>query len=389
MDKLSTDRRSFLRFGLAGAGALAVGPGILAACQPSTGGGGGPTTTAPVSNLPFGPLSAANADGLELPAGFTSRVVAVSGQLVSGTAYTWHVNPDGGACFVRPGGGWTYVSNSEINPGGGVSALDFNAAGTIVAARSILSGTQQNCAGGATPWGSWLSGEEVSRGKIWEGDPTGTVPGVARDALGWFTHEAAAVDPTTGRIYLTEDRTDGALYRFTPTTAGNLSAGLLEVLTESGGLGWAAVPIPNPSTAQTSTRLQVATTKHFNGGEGIWYHAGTIAFTTKGDNRVWSYDIAANTLTVIYDAATHPTPILTGVDNVCGSASGNLYVAEDGGNLEIVILKADGTAGVVARRAGDVGSELTGVAFSPDGSRLYFSSQRSPGTTLEVTGPFI
>ena len=118
-------------------------------------------------------------------------------------------------------------------------------------------------------------------------------------------------------------------------------------------------------------------------------------FTTKGDNRVWELDVRAtpNTIRVIYDDNTSPNPVLTGVDNVVGSSSGDLFVAEDGGNMELVMIQPDGAVSVFLRVLNQSGSEIAGPAFSPDGTRLYFSSQRGPsgsgqGVTYEVSGPF-
>ena len=111
-------------------------------------------------------------------------------------------------------------------------------------------------------------------------------------------------------------------------------------------------------------------------------------FTTKGDNQVRAYDPVANTLTVVYDDNTSPTPVLTGVDNITVSRAGDVYVAEDGGNMELVILSVEGDHAAFARLTGVAGSELTGPAFSPDGLRLYVSSQRAPGRTYEISGPF-
>ena len=188
-------------------------------------------------------------------------------------------------------------------------------------------------------------------------------------------------------MYLTEDQPDGGLYRFSPTTWPNLAAGTLEVMTEVGGvLGWATVP--NPTGVPTPTRDQVATMKIFNGGEGLWYDSGKVYLTTKGDNRVRAYDPVANSLTTIYDVATSPTPVLSGVDNVTVSRAGDVFVAEDGGNMELVVLSVEGDHAAFARLTGVSGSELTGPAFSPDGLRLYLSSQRSPGRTYEISGPF-
>jgi secreted PhoX family phosphatase len=369
-----------------GLGAAALPARVRAACAPG-----------------FGPLQAADANGLMLPAGFTSRVVATTGATVGATSHVWHAAPDGGATFASPGGGWVYVSNAELAaPGGGVGAIAFAPDGAIVDAYSILSGTRVNCAGGPTPWGTWLSCEEVTTGRVYECDPfTPGSQGVVRSALGWFRHEAAAVDPVRQQLYLTEDNPDGLLYRFTPGAWPDLSAGVLEAaqVLDPGGQGaivpgqtrplaWHVVPTPNPGVNDAATRYQVAQATPFAGGEGIWYQAGVVAFTTKHDNRVWQLDAAAQTLTILYDFATSSDPALRGVDNVTVSPCGDVYVAEEGGNLEIVALGEGGFVEPVVRLTGVTGTEMAGPAFSPDARRLYFSSQRNPGVTYEVSGPF-
>ncbi|PLW72599.1 DUF839 domain-containing protein [Streptomyces sp. SCUT-3] len=383
------ERRSFLRGAVVGGGVAAFGgslwrgAAVAAPAQPGIG--------------PYGALGAADANGVRLPAGFTSRVIARSGQKVAGTSYTWHNAPDGGACFAD-GTGWIYVSNSEISLTGGAGAVRFDSSGSVTGAYRILSNTNSNCAGGATPWKTWLSCEEVSRGHVYETDPWGVKAAVQRPAMGRFKHEAAACDPVRKVVYLTEDETDGCFYRFTPTTWGDLSSGRLEVMVggsgTSGAVTWATVPDPDGSP--TATRNQVSGAKRFNGGEGCYYADGVCYFTTKGDNRVWAYDAAASTVSLTYDDSlvTSGSAPLTGVDNVTGSASGDLFVAEDGGSMDICVITPDGVVAPFLRIEGQSGSEITGPAFSPDGRRLYFSSQRgtsgssSGGITYEVTGPF-
>ncbi|MFI8187617.1 alkaline phosphatase PhoX [Streptomyces sp. NPDC085946] len=382
------ERRTFLRAAAVGGssaafgGTLWRGAAYAAPAQPGTG--------------PYGAPGAPDANGIRLPAGFTSRVIARSGQRVGTTSYLWHSAPDGGACYAD-GTGWIYVSNSEISPGGGASAVRFSATGAITGAYRILSDTRTNCAGGSTPWNTWLSCEEVDRGYVYETDPWGVKAAVRRDAMGRFKHEAAAADPVRRVVYMTEDVTDGCFYRFRPTTWGDLSAGTLEVLVAgtgtSGPVTWARVPDP---TGATATRNQVSGAKRFNGGEGCYYANDTCWFTTKGDNRVWQYNAAAQTIELAYDDSLVPsgTAPLTGVDNVTGAASGDLFVAEDGGNMEICVITPDDVVAPFLRIDGQSASEITGPAFSPDGTRLYFSSQRgttgssSGGITYEVRGPF-
>ncbi|MEV8534349.1 alkaline phosphatase PhoX [Streptomyces sp. NPDC051211] len=382
------ERRTFLRGAVIGTSAAAFGGTLMrgaayaAPAQPGPG--------------PYGALGAADANGIMLPAGFTSRVIARSGQTVSGTSYTWHNAPDGGACYTD-GTGWIYVSNSEINPGGGASAVKFNSSGTVTGAYRILSNTRQNCAGGKTPWNTWLSCEEVSLGYVYETDPYGVNTAVQRPAMGRFKHEAAAADPVRQVIYLTEDESTGCFYRFIPNTWGNLSSGTLQVLKAgtgtSGSFTWANVPDPDGSP--TATRSQVSGSKKFNGGEGCHYANDTVWFTTKGDNRVWQLNLTNNTYELAYDdSLVSGTPPLTGVDNVTGSTFGDLYIAEDGGNMEICMITPDDVVSPFLRITGQSSSEICGPAFSPAGNRLYFSSQRgttgssSGGITYEVTGPF-
>ncbi|MEV1007294.1 alkaline phosphatase PhoX [Streptomyces sp. NPDC049881] len=378
------ERRSLLRGAVVGTGTVAFGftmsrSSLAYPARPGTG--------------PYGPLGAADANGLHLPRGFSSRIVARSSREVAGTGHTWHGAPDGGACFAD-GQGWIYVSNAELGSGsGGAGALRFAADGTVADAYAILSGTSTNCAGGATPWGTWLSCEEVSRGFVYETDPHGRTAAVRRDAMGRFKHEAAACDPDLRVVYLTEDEPDGAFYRFAPRTWGDLSAGTLQVLTgNDGALAWRTVP--DPSAATTRTRQQVAGTRAFDGGEGCYYRGGLCYFTTKGDNRVWVLDTRTTTLSVVYDDDLVDSPPLTGVDNITGSGSGDLFVAEDGGTMEICLITPDDVVAPFLRVSGHSGSEITGPAFSPAGDRLYFSSQRGAsnsngaGVTYEVRGPF-
>jgi Alkaline phosphatase PhoX/WD40-like Beta Propeller Repeat len=378
------DRRSFFRLALASAGAATTLPrAAMAGAQPSPGGG------------PYGSIEGRipDANGLLLPEGFTSRVVAVAGQPVGETDYLWHVFPDGGAVFAdESGDGWTYVSNSEVFVplgAGGASAVRFGPDAEIVDAYRVLDGTSANCAGGPTPWGTWLSCEESidNLGQVWECDPTGARAGVALPALGRWRHEAAAVDPDGEALYLTEDDPAGRLYRFTPDSYPDLAAGRLEaaVVDTGGAVTW--VPVADPSAGSGPVHDQVPEATVFPGNEGIWYHDGTVVFTSKGDNRVHAIDLEAQQYSLLWDGAS--TEPLGGVDNVMVAAgSGDVFVAEDGGNMELVLITPEGDVVPFARVTGHDGSEVTGPAFSPDGTRLYLSSQRgpTPGTLTEIAG---
>ena len=115
--------------------------------------------------------------------------------------------------------------------------------------------------------------------------------------------------------------------------------------------------------------------------------------STKGDNRIWAYDTQNQTISTVYDRATTPDPdALFGVDNVTVSACGDVLVAEDGGNMRIVAVLPNGELKPLMQIEGQTGSEITGPAFDPSGTRLYFSSQRAAGflggITYEITGPF-
>jgi secreted PhoX family phosphatase len=392
-------RRAFIQTGLAAAGTVALGPAFWrdALAAPAVPGPG-----------PYGAPAAANEFGIAVPEGFTCRMVAKGGAPLPGTDYDFPIFPDGSATYPLSDGGWILAVNAEIpvhrdmpippvgggtQRGGGVSAIRFGPDGSVRDAYRILSGTSTNCAGGKTPWGTWLSCEEVDDGLVYECDPTGENAPAARPFMGTFKHEAVCVDPNGKRLYLTEDVGDGGFYRFTPDDYPNLSSGPLEIayVDANGGVHWTRVP--DPSAATTPTRKQVAMTE-FRRGEGIWFDSGIVYVATTSDNKIHAYDPLTETIEVVYDQKVGDGP-LNGVDNVTAAPSGDIYVCEDNGTnqLDIGILTPEGQVARFLTASGPQHeqSELAGVCFDPSGKRMYFGAQRSlggGGALFEVTGPF-
>ena len=394
MDGTQLTRRRLLQSGAATAAALTFGPPWLrqALAAPATGGAS-----------PYGPLGAADANSLMLPPGFTSRLVARGLAPVSGSGYVWPIFSDGQATFRTGDGGWILVTNSESLAalGAGSSAIRFSPDGAITDAYRILGGTNANCAGGPSRWGTWLSCEEADDGLVWECDPAGVLPAEARPALGVFKHEAATVDPVAGRVYLTEDSPDAGLYRFTPDDYPSLERGTLEVATgdPDGVVGWEAVPDPTTARTGVPTRQQVPGMARFQSAEGIWYAGGVCYFTTKTDKVVWAYDCRSNRIERLFDRRLAMSSSLDAVDNVTCTAVGDVLVCEDGGNLEVALITAEREISPLLRFTGPdhEGSEVCGAVFDPSGTRLYVTSQRAfpvgsgqpgPGAVYEISGPF-
>jgi secreted PhoX family phosphatase len=187
----------------------------------------------------------------------------------------------------------------------------------------------------------------------------------------------------------------------TPTSYPDLNTGTLEAAEildplsqgpiapgQVRSLDWHVIANPNPSGGQTPTHEQAPSATVFNGGEGCWYAEGRVYISTKGNNRVWCIDTANDTIEILYDLSTSSTPDLVNVDNVYVTQCGDVLVAEDPGDLQIVALTPTGAVKPVMQLTGVMGTEICGPALDPSGTRLYFSSQRNPGQTFEITGPF-
>lgn len=373
------ERRGFLRSAVVGAGVVGVGATLTRSAGAV--GAGRPVIT-DVSGG-YGPLAGADGNGIELPRGFTSRVIARSGERVAGTGYTWHPAPTGGG-VIGDRSGWVYVSDSAV---GGAGSVSFDASGVVTGARRVLTGTQENGGGAATPWGTWLCGEKSPLGLVHECDPRRQAA-TARPALGRFRHASVAVDPDRRCVYLTEDADNGGLYRFVPTTWSDLSTGTLQVLVPTGDTGFDWADVPDAAGISAPVRAQVAGAGVFPRGAGLAYAAGRLWVATRGDNSVRLLDLAGHSFDTAVD-----TPV-GGVGDLTRSTAGELFLAESGGGMALRVLGPDGGVSVFLRVTGQNSSALAGCALAPTGDRLYLSSTHGVGTTgdggltYEISGPF-
>jgi secreted PhoX family phosphatase len=387
-------RRQLLGAGVGGVATVAVGGALWRDVLEAA-----PTAPRRAASAGYGPRLAPDGNGIRLPEGFVSRTIARGEEKVAATGYRWHLASDGMATFPTEDGGWILVSNSETLDGG-ASAIRFAPDGQIEDAYRVLSDTLQNCSGGGTPWGTWLSCEEVEGGHVWECDPAGRRAGVKLPALGAFKHEAAAVDPRGRRVYMTEDLVDGGFYRFTPRAWPDLGDGLLEIATVDGRGHTRWTEVPDPAAATAPTRRQVPGSTEFKRGEGLWRDGGQVYVSTTADHRVHSYDIASERFEVIYDGLASRTAPLLRVDQLTATRAGEIFVCEDlaTDEIDIGVIERDRSVSrfLSVTGAEHAMSELTGVTFDPSGSRMYFASQRAggsdglpgPGAIYEVSGPF-
>ena len=391
-------RRAVLRNGLA-LGGTAVASAVLSGPASAATGIAATAPAASPAPSPYGSLEGRTPDGngLVLPDGFSSRIVAAGGAGVGATDYTWPLFPDGKGTFATPDGGWILACNHEVfdyqtvgKSVGGASSIRFDSRGSILDAYPILEGSHSNSRGATTPWGTWLSCQEAHQGdgRVWECDPTGEGPAVPRNALGVWTHGSVAVDAVGGHCYLTEAHRDGRLYRFTMLDGSAAGAALADgpleamVVDPDGGVSW--IPVPDPSGSVAPTRVQAADGFVTPVGGGAWVRDGSLLFTTALDDRVHAVDLANQRHSVLWDGSGHRQPLVGIGDLTVAPVSGDLFVAEDRGDMELVLIGTEGFVAPFCRMVGDDHrlSAITGPCFDPSGTRLFVSSLRGRGEAL-------
>ncbi|MDH4047798.1 MAG: PhoX family protein [Gammaproteobacteria bacterium] len=427
-------------------------------------------------NSPFGNLVADRNQVLDLPAGFSYQVISTRGDtmddglLVPGAA-------DGMAAFAGDDGNVVLVCNHENAPyetiegpwgaeldsfpgsaapaiydagrgatpgNGGTTTIVYDPHNRRVLRRHLsLAGTELNCAGGATPWGSWLSCEECFKdpGTSFEGgrvvhrerrhgyvfeiasSGSGLAEPVPLKAMGRFEHEAAAVDPRSGIVYLTEDRHRSLFYRFIPRQAGRLAEGgklqALAVVKKPGfdTRNWSPYSRMAPRRAYNTAWIDLENVDSdsndlrlrgrdrgaaiFARGEGLCRAGNSFAFscTIGGRDRLGQVFVYSpskfegrpeesrhpGNLSLLAEAT--PQSMLRHADNLTLSPWGDLIVCEDtADHCGLVGIRPDGGQYALADNAYG-GSELAGICFSPDGTVMFVNIQYR-GLTLAITGPW-
>jgi secreted PhoX family phosphatase len=454
------NRRSFFRDAFVYGGGAVLAPSLvgLAACSDQTRLAGPALRRVGRGAGGYGPLvTSADWPELALPTGFRAVLLSRAGDMMSDDVTTPNAF-DGMGAFPLPNGNVRLIRNHEIRDsastahpfgdatkaydqkaGGGNTSLEVRVLpdGTrqLVRHYASLTGTHVNCAGGTTPWGSWITCEEttegVAQGRDAEHGYCFEVPVSAEDevapvpikAMGRFVHEALTVDATTGIVYLTEDRGTSGLYRYVPNVPGTmLAGGRLQMLalkdrpqydTSTGqrpGLPlpvvWVDIPDPDPANA-SGDALAVFRQGLARGGtifsrlEGCWYGDGSVFFnaTSGGDagaGQVWQYRPRSNSggqLILVFESPS--AEVLDSPDNIVVSPRGGLLLCEDGDGTQF--LRGVTQRGEIFDFGGNLANEdeFAGACFSPDGETLFVNIQgstsstgASKGMTFAIWGPW-
>ncbi|APG63339.1 phosphatase [Sphingorhabdus lutea] len=329
-----------------------------------------------------------------------------------------------------------WMSKEEMPAPGGTTSMIYDMqSGKVEAEWLSLIGTIRNCSGGITPWGSWLTCEEtvtkagdgVGKDHGWVFEipmaQKGLADPVPLKAMGRFNHEAAAVDPKSGIIYLTEDRGDGLFYRFIPNEKGNLAAGGKLQALSLGGLdprNWDKASVETGQKLSVSwidldnvespeddlrTRGIAAGAAPFARGEGIYWGEGEFYFActnggAKKFGQIFRYTPSKvegqkgeikkgqSGILELFVESTNPAFYNYG-DNLCVMPNGHLMVCED----QYTAITANHLRGIDASGKSyifgrsHIQTEFAGACFSPDGS-VMFVNLYSPTMTLAIKGPW-
>ena len=442
------NRRNFLSAALAGTGAVFCFQGLLERTELFN---SQKTYALENDDSIYGalvPTASANTGEifLALPKGFQYNVFGKANSPMTNGQPT-PVLPDGMTVFDL-GNSWALIRNHEISAlagtsgtvsgtipydslaGGGTSTLIINKTSRLPTAEFIsLSGTLRNCAGGQTPWRTWITCEETvvgtssgfarPHGYCFEVSPATQSPSTAPVALtqmGRFVHEAVAVDRRGGIVYLTEDNTPAGFYRFLPNNYGQLAAGgRLQMLairnqpnynTRVGQtvgavllVDWVDIAEPNPPSASTNS-LAVFNQGFGRGGasfarlEGCFAQNGRIYFTsTSGGNQslgqIWEYRHRKHNtgyLKLIFESPN--ASVLNMPDNICFGRSGNLFICEDNPVENFIrVLRPNGSMSNFAKNIvpNFQATEFAGSVFSRDLQTLFVNLQ-APGFTFAIWG---
>lgn len=447
---MTADRRRFL-----GATASAFAALTASGCMTR----GAPAASARTANnggfTGYGELRPDPAGFLDLPEGFSYRVISRLGDAMDDGG-TVPDRADGMGCFDLGNGEIALVRNHELQPRhdaggpiakgfgkrngtfvpGGTTTIVLDAASLAVKRQfRSLGGTIRNCSGGVTPWGSWLTCEEAPTGpgqQYGEGlernhgwvfevpaSARGLVDPVPLTAMGRFNHEAAAVDPATGIVYMTEDRDDGVLYRFLPKTPGKLAEGgrlqamVVEGLTDTRNWNGAAmvlgkayrvswVDLDEPEAPKDDLRQRAAAKGAALLARGEGLHMGVnrgqsevFACCTNGGAKQLGQILKLmpgnagqpDTVELFFESESKDQ--FDYGDNLTVAPNGHLIVCED--QYTAVVdnhirgITPEGRAYTLARLRAQ--TELAGGCFSPDGKVLFVNAY-DPTATLAITGPW-